>query len=92
MKRVDPAKLEVLQPETLNLKPQHSQRMPGGNSSLSVIFLQINIRRRMSKEERLALVKAGREDRGKYLARAAVKQKKVPYCSSSYHKILVPMH
>jgi hypothetical protein len=31
----------------------------------------------MSKEERLALVKEGREDRGKYQARAAVKQKKV---------------
>lgn len=31
----------------------------------------------MSKEEKLALVKAGREDRGKYQARAAVKQKKV---------------
>ncbi|PRQ43290.1 putative protein kinase NEK family [Rosa chinensis] len=31
----------------------------------------------MTKEERLALVKAGREERGKYTARAAVKQKKV---------------
>lgn len=31
----------------------------------------------MSKEERLALVKAGREDRGPYMARTAVKQKKV---------------
>lgn len=31
----------------------------------------------MSKEERLALVKAGREDRGAYMARTAVKQKKV---------------
>lgn len=31
----------------------------------------------MSKEERLELVREGREDRGKYQARAAVKQKKV---------------
>lgn len=31
----------------------------------------------MNKEERLALVRAGREDRGKYCARTAVKQKKV---------------
>jgi protein SDA1 len=33
----------------------------------------------MSKEERLAMVKAGREDRGPYMARAAVKQKKVSF-------------
>lgn len=35
------------------------------------------MKKRMSKEERLALVRAGREDRGKYQARAAIKQKKV---------------
>lgn len=36
---------------------------------------------KMNKEQRLELVKAGREDRGKYQARAAVKQKKVLcYC------------
>jgi len=39
----------------------------------------VNIKRKLSKEERLALVKAGREDRGKYQARAAVKQKKVKH-------------
>ncbi|KAI3878836.1 hypothetical protein MKW92_008135 [Papaver armeniacum] len=38
--------------------------------------LETNIRRKMTKEERLELVKAGREDRGKYQARAAIKQKK----------------
>lgn len=47
----------------------------------------------MSKEERLALVRAGREDRGKYQARAAVKQKKVdspfPIVSTKVVKILV---
>jgi len=31
----------------------------------------------MSKDERLALVRAGREERGKYHARTAVKQNKV---------------
>jgi len=38
--------------------------------------LEAHVRRKMSKEERLAMVKAGREDRGAYVARAAVKQKK----------------
>lgn len=39
--------------------------------------LQVNLKKKLNKEERLALVRAGREDRGKYQARAAVKQKKV---------------
>uniref|UniRef100_A0A1D1XRJ6 Protein SDA1 n=1 Tax=Anthurium amnicola TaxID=1678845 RepID=A0A1D1XRJ6_9ARAE len=38
--------------------------------------LEINVKRRLSKEEKLALVKAGREERGKYQSRTAVKQKK----------------
>lgn len=39
--------------------------------------VQAHIRHKLSKEERLALVRAGREDRGKYQARTAIKQKKV---------------
>jgi len=38
--------------------------------------LEANIHTRKDKEERMALVKAGREDRTKYAARTAVKQKK----------------
>ncbi|OMO81536.1 hypothetical protein COLO4_23531 [Corchorus olitorius] len=38
--------------------------------------LEAHVRLRLSKEERLALVKAGREDRGPYQARTAIKQKK----------------
>ncbi|KAK7819495.1 protein sda1 like protein [Quercus suber] len=38
--------------------------------------LEVHVRKKMSKEERLALVRAGREDRGKYQARTSVKQKK----------------
>ncbi|CAL9193319.1 unnamed protein product, partial [Musa hybrid cultivar] len=38
-------------------------------------MLEVHIKRKLSKEERLALVRAGREDRGKYQARTAVKQK-----------------
>lgn len=37
----------------------------------------------MSKEERLALIRAGREEGGKYQARAAIKKKKVPSLVSS---------
>ncbi|GLJ17992.1 hypothetical protein SUGI_0317040 [Cryptomeria japonica] len=37
---------------------------------------EVNIHKRKDKEERLAIVKAGREDRLKYASRTAVKQKK----------------
>jgi protein SDA1 len=40
-------------------------------------MIQAHVRRKMSKEERLAMVQAGREDRGKYLAATAVGKKKV---------------
>ncbi|XP_026381898.1 protein SDA1 homolog isoform X1 [Papaver somniferum] len=55
--------------------------------------LEINIRRKMTKEERLELVKAGREDRGKYQARAAIKQKKTGGTSNKQkeHKKNMPM-
>nr|GMD95499.1 protein SDA1 homolog isoform X1 [Ipomoea batatas] len=38
--------------------------------------LEANIRKKLSKEEKQALMKARREERGKYQARSAVKQKK----------------
>ncbi|KAK9113570.1 hypothetical protein Syun_020367 [Stephania yunnanensis] len=55
--------------------------------------LEANIRRKLSKEERLALVRAGREDRGKYQARAAVKQKKTGGLSNRQkeHKKAMPL-
>ncbi|KAE9454689.1 hypothetical protein C3L33_13423, partial [Rhododendron williamsianum] len=40
-------------------------------------ILEAFVKKKMSKEEKLALVRAGREERGKYQARAAIKQKKV---------------
>ena len=43
--------------------------------------MQAHIKRKTTKEERLEMVKAGREDRGKYQARAAIKQKKVTQLS-----------
>lgn len=50
-------------------------------------------RKKMTKDERMALVKAGREDRGKYQARTAVKQKKTGGLSNSQkeHKKKMPL-
>lgn len=43
----------------------------------------------MSKEERLALVRAGREERGKYQALTSVKQKKViPFLTLHFLHVL----
>eukprot|EP00262_Sarcandra_glabra_P008535 TRINITY_DN2205_c0_g4_i1.p1 TRINITY_DN2205_c0_g4~~TRINITY_DN2205_c0_g4_i1.p1 ORF type:complete len:823 (-),score=204.45 TRINITY_DN2205_c0_g4_i1:71-2539(-) len=55
--------------------------------------LEMNIRRKLNKEERLALVRAGREERGKYQARAAVKQKKTGGSSNRQkeHKKAMPL-
>ncbi|KAG0527614.1 hypothetical protein BDA96_06G248200 [Sorghum bicolor] len=55
--------------------------------------LEAHVRRKMSKEERLALVKAGREDRGAYMARTAVKQKKTGGLSNKQkqHKKRMPL-
>ncbi|XVF28616.1 hypothetical protein REPUB_Repub15cG0045400 [Reevesia pubescens] len=46
--------------------------------------LEAHVRLRLSKEERLALVKAGREDKGQYQARAAIKQKNVFWLAIQY--------
>ncbi|CAK9327083.1 unnamed protein product [Citrullus colocynthis] len=55
--------------------------------------LEVHIRRRITKEEKVALVKAGRADRGKYQARAAVKQKKTGGLSNRQkeHKKAMPL-
>ncbi|KAE9587793.1 hypothetical protein Lal_00021981 [Lupinus albus] len=55
--------------------------------------LEAHVRKKMSKDERLALVKEGREDRGKYQARAAVKQKKTGGLSNKQkeHKKKMPL-
>lgn len=55
--------------------------------------LEAFVKKKMSKEEKLALVRAGREERGKYQARAAVKQKKTGGSSNRQkeHKKLMPI-
>ncbi|XP_006653797.3 protein SDA1 homolog [Oryza brachyantha] len=55
--------------------------------------LEAHIKRKLTKEERLEMVKAGREDRGKYQARTAVKQKKTGGLSNrqKQHKKRMPL-
>lgn len=55
--------------------------------------LEAHVKQKLSKEERLALVKAGREERGKYQARAAIKQKKTGGSSNKQkeHRKVMPI-
>ncbi|RYR35292.1 hypothetical protein Ahy_A10g050449 isoform B [Arachis hypogaea] len=55
--------------------------------------LEVHVKKRQSKEEKLALVKAGREDRGTYHSKTAVKQKKTGGLSNRQkeHKKKMPM-
>ncbi|KAK8567641.1 hypothetical protein V6N13_105598 [Hibiscus sabdariffa] len=55
--------------------------------------LEAHVRLRLNKEERLALVKAGREDRGQYQARTAIKQNKTGGLSNRQkeHKKYMPL-
>lgn len=59
---------------------------------LDPVKLEAYIRSKLSKEEKLAMVRAGREDRGPYQARAAVKQKKTGGLSNRQrqHKKVMP--
>ncbi|GMI70803.1 hypothetical protein like AT1G13160 [Hibiscus trionum] len=54
--------------------------------------LEAHVRLKLNKEERLALVKAGREDRGQYQARTAIKQNKTGGLSNRQkeHKKFMP--
>lgn len=55
-------------------------------------ILEANIRRKMTKEQRVAIMKAGREDRGEYMAKTALKQKKKGGLSNRQkeHKKIMP--
>ncbi|TKY47705.1 ribosomal large subunit export from nucleus [Spatholobus suberectus] len=56
-------------------------------------MLEVHVRKKLSKDERLALVRAGREERGKYHARTAVKQNKTGGLSNRQkeHKKKMPL-
>lgn len=86
LKRVDPSQLAVSSrsPHTKShtfylykLFFPPTARAKAHTLDLYKLFMQAHVKRKMTKEERLEMVKAGREDRGKYQARAAIKQKKV---------------
>ncbi|ERN13687.1 hypothetical protein AMTR_s00049p00137580 [Amborella trichopoda] len=77
--------------KTTSLKVPDSEEL--STKRVDPAKLEIHIRRRLTKDERLALVKAGREERGKYSARTAVKQKKTGGSSNRYkeHKKAMPI-
>ncbi|WJX39623.1 hypothetical protein P8452_27146 [Trifolium repens] len=56
-------------------------------------MLEAHVKRKLNKAERLAMVKEGREERGKYQSRAAVKQKKTGGLSNKQkeHKKIMPV-
>lgn len=59
---------------------QHGFKLPSSDQISSkrvdAAKLEANIRRKLSKEERLVIIRAGREDRGRYQAKTALKKKK----------------
>ncbi|XLR70127.1 hypothetical protein HN51_017260 [Arachis hypogaea] len=63
-------------------KEEHEARNKVPNSDklslkrIDSTTFEVHVKQRRSKEERSALAKAGREDRGKYLPRKAANQKK----------------
>lgn len=76
---------------------QHGFKIPSADQlstkRVDAAKLEANIRKKMTKEERLALIRAGREDRGKYQARTAIKQKKTGGLSNRQkeHKKAMPL-
>lgn len=77
-------------PKQASLKIPSSEKLSA--KRLDASKLEAHIKMKMNKEQRLELVKAGREDRGKYQARAAVKQKKTGGLSNRQkeHKKVMP--
>uniref|UniRef100_A0A0V0IS19 Protein SDA1 n=1 Tax=Solanum chacoense TaxID=4108 RepID=A0A0V0IS19_SOLCH len=59
---------------------QHGFKLPStdqiSTKRVDAAKLEANIRKKLSKEERLAIIRAGREDRGRYQAKTALKKKK----------------
>ncbi|KAL0357836.1 UNVERIFIED_CONTAM: protein SDA1 [Sesamum calycinum] len=62
---------------------QHGFKVPSSDQlstkRVDAAKLEANIKKKLTKEERLALIRAGREEREKYQSRTAVKQKKACY-------------
>ncbi|KAG8365994.1 hypothetical protein BUALT_Bualt17G0029900 [Buddleja alternifolia] len=76
---------------------QHGFKLPTSDQlstkRIDAATLEANIKLKLTKDERLALIRAGREDRGKYQARTAIKQKKTGGTSNRQkeHKKAMPL-
>lgn len=76
---------------------QHGFKLPSSDQlsvkKVDAATLEANIRQKLTKQERLALIRAGREERGKYQARTAIKQKKTGGSSNRQkeHKKAMPL-
>ncbi|KAL2332716.1 hypothetical protein Fmac_013929 [Flemingia macrophylla] len=83
--------------EAKNALAQQGLKVPSSDQlSLKRVdgaMLEAHVRKKLNKEERLALVRAGREERGKYYARTAVKQNKTGGLSNRQkeHKKKMPL-
>ncbi|KAL0336052.1 UNVERIFIED_CONTAM: protein SDA1 [Sesamum radiatum] len=76
---------------------QHGFKVPSSDQlstkRVDAAKLEANIKKKLTKEERLALIRAGREEREKYQSRTAVKQKKTGGLSNRQkeHKKAMPL-
>ncbi|KAL0351226.1 UNVERIFIED_CONTAM: protein SDA1 [Sesamum calycinum] len=76
---------------------QHGFKVPSSDQlstkRVDAAKLEANIKKKLTKEERLALIRAGREEREKYQSRTAVKQKKTSGLSNwqKEHKKAMPL-
>ncbi|XP_057771414.1 uncharacterized protein LOC130991299 [Salvia miltiorrhiza] len=75
---------------------QHGFKLPSSDrlslKRVDAATLEAHIKKKLTKEEKLALIREGREDRGKYQARSALKKKKTGGLSNRQkeHKKLMP--
>ncbi|KAM3337374.1 protein SDA1 isoform X1 [Capsicum galapagoense] len=80
-----------------NVLAQHGFKLPSSDQlstkRVDAAKLEVNIRKKLSKEERLAIIRAGREDRGRYQAKTALKKKKTGGSSNQQkeHKKFMPI-
>ncbi|XP_022855527.1 protein SDA1 homolog isoform X2 [Olea europaea var. sylvestris] len=76
---------------------QHGFKIPSsdqlGTKRIDAAKLEANIRKKLTKDEKLALVRAGREERGKYQSRTSIKRKKTGGTSNQQkeHKKAMPL-
>ncbi|XP_073141882.1 uncharacterized protein [Henckelia pumila] len=76
---------------------KHGFKLPSSDQlsakRVDAATLEANIKLKLTKQERLDLIRAGREERGKYQARTAIKQKKTGGLSNRQkeHKKAMPL-